>query len=322
MAKKVLTMNNSSNLIKKDIDDAFRDFIKHCRVKNLVDSTLDYYENSYYKFREFYNGDIEDINSTVVDDFILYLREVTEMNDISINTFIKAIRTILYYFMKIGYLEKFNITIYKAEKKVKETYTDAELELLLKKPNLKQCDFTEYRTWVIINFLMGTAARANTICNIRIKDLDLDSAVVLFATTKNKKQQVMPISNQLCSVLKEYLNYRQHESEDDYLFVSVYSQKLNSNSLRTSIAKYNQRRGVMKTSVHLFRHTFAKKWIQSQGNIFTLQKILGHSTLDMVKEYVNLFDDDIREDYDKYNPLQNFNNSKHLKIKKSKGDGK
>lgn len=74
----------------------------------------------------------------------------------------------------------------------------------------------------------------------------------------------------------------------------------------------------MKTGVHLFRHTFAKKWIQNGGNIFSLQKILGHSSLEMVKEYVNMFGEDIRQDYDKYNPLDVFMNTKYISIRNNR----
>lgn len=307
-----------NKLIKKNSDDAFKDFIKYCNIKNLSDATITYYEKCWEKFREFYDGELEGITSKTIDDYVLYLKTNTTMNDVSINTFKRGLRAILYYFMKLGYVEKFKITIHHAEKKLKETYTDRELELLLKKPDLKKCNFAEYRTWVIINFLLGTGCRANTLCNIRVKDLDLENGFVRFRKTKNKKQQIVPISHKLCLILHEYLKYRQAESDEDYLFVSIYSQKLNSNSLHQSIAKYNQRRGVMKTGIHLFRHTFAKKWIQNGGNIFSLQKILGHSSLEMVKEYVNMFSDDIRRDYDKFNPLDNFANTKYISMKKSK----
>lgn len=306
-----------NNLNYKNIDNAFRDFIKYCRVKNLSDATITFYENCFGKFREFYQGDLDGIKSKTIDDYVLYLKS-TDITDVSINTYLKGLRAILYYFMKLGYMEEFKITIHQAEKKVKETYTDRELELLLRKPNLKKCNFAEYRTWVIENFLLGTGCRANTLCNIKVKDLDLENGVVKLTKTKNKKQQIVPISHKLCLILHEYLKYRKPESDEDYLFVSIYSEKLNANSLRQAIAKYNQRRGVMKTGVHLFRHTFAKKWIQNGGNIFSLQKILGHSSLEMVKEYVNMFSDDIRRDYDKFNPLDDFTNTKYISMKKSK----
>ncbi len=306
-------MNNKKN---KNIDDAFRDFIKYCRIKNLADATIQFYEDSWEKFREFYDGDMEGITSELVDEYVLNLRHQKQLSDISVNTYLRGLRVIIYRFIKLHYVEDFRITIHKAEKKVKETYTDKEIEILLRKPNLQKCDFSEYRTWVIINFLLSTGCRANTICNIKMKDLKLESGIVIFTTTKNKKQQVVPLNHKMCLILQEYLAYRQPSSDDDYLFTSIYSEQMNNNSLRQSIERYNNRRGVMKQGVHSFRHTFAKLWIQNGGNIFSLQKMLGHASLEMVKEYVDIFGEDLRRDYDKYNPLNNFTNKKYISMKK------
>ena len=45
------------------------------------------------------------------------------------------------------------------------------------------------------------------------------------------------------------------------------------------------------------------KWILNGGDIFRLQKILGHSDLSVVKEYVQMFGNDLSVDFDKFNPL-------------------
>lgn len=306
-----ITMNILTN---KTIDNAFEDFIKHCKVKNLAPATIKYYQDCYERFREFYQDELDCINSNTIDDYVLFLRD-SGINDVSVNTYKRGLRVILYYFMEQGYVEEFKISIYKAEKKIKEVYTDLEIERLLKKPNLKKCDFAEYRSWVIVNFLLGTGCRSNTLCNIQIKDLSLEDGLVRLSTTKNKKQQIIPISKHLCIILQEYLTYRQAKTDEDYLFVSVYNEKLNGDSLYNSIKKYNNRRGVRKQGIHTFRHTFAKNWIKNGGNIFTLQKMLGHSSLEMVKEYVEMFEDDLRIDYDKYNPLDNFTNTNYIKMR-------
>jgi integrase/recombinase XerD len=308
-----IEMNGIKNI---KIDKAYENFIKFCKVKNLSSATIEYYNGCWDKFLRFFQGDLQNIDKNLIDNFKLSLQEDKNVSDISVNTYLRGIRAILYYFMKLGYIEKFHIKISKAEKKIKETYTDAELIILLKKPNIKKCTFDEYRDWVIINFFMSTGCRSRTLCNIKIKDLDLDSGIVLFTTTKNKKQQIVPLNEQICLILQEYLTYRQAEDEEEYLFVSIYGEQLNANSLGHSIKDYNNRRGVMKQGIHLFRHTFAKKWIQNGGNMFSLQKILGHSTLDMVKEYVNLFSEDVRRDYDKYNPLQQFYQKNYINMKK------
>lgn len=68
---------------------------------------------------------------------------------------------------------------------------------------------------------------------------------------------------------------------------------------------YNIARNVSKTSLHLFRHTFAKNYILAGGGLVQLQMILGHSTLDMTRRYINLYGSDVHRDFDKLNPLNN-----------------
>ena len=74
--------------------------------------------------------------------------------------------------------------------------------------------------------------------------------------------------------------------------------------LRQSIARYNTRRGVQKTCIHLFRHPFARKYlIDCGGDAFTLQKLLGQSTLAMTKHYCAIYDADLTKNYDNFSPL-------------------
>lgn len=299
----------------KTIKEGFEEFIKHCKVKNLSEHTISYYNVSYDYFTKLYpeDGLIEDITKSVVDDYILHLREMN-MKNTSVNSRLRGLRAMLYYFMKLGYMDKFKVELIKAEKKVKETYTDEELELLLKKPNLKECSFAEYRNWVIINYLLSTGNRLRTFINIKIKDVDFDSGYITLKETKNKKQQIVPLSKQLAEIILEYLEYR-HGEPEDYLFCNIYGEKLKEDTIKSAIRQYNLRRGVNKTSIHLFRHTFAKKWILAGGDMFRLQKVLGHSTIDMVKEYVNMFNDDLKQDYDKFNALdQLVENKENIKM--------
>lgn len=301
MKRKTLQKSISS----KSINEGFKEFYRYCRIKNLATATLDFYENTIYTFSNFLALDnpISIIDSGTIDEYILYCRKNTDMNDISINTNLRGLRVIFYYFMRLDYMEEFKIKLPKAEKKIKETYSDSELKLLLKKPNLKDCSFAEYRNWVLVNYLLGTGNRADTICNLKIKDIDFENGYVRMNKTKNKRQQIIPLTNTLANVLMEYLQYR-NGKDDDYLFITVTGSQLNRNSLFQAIKNYNQKRGVMRTGIHLFRHTFAKKWIMEKGDIFRLQKALSHSTLDMVKEYANIFDEDLKQDYDKFNALE------------------
>ena len=71
-----------------------------------------------------------------------------------------------------------------------------------------------------------------------------------------------------------------------------------------AVWNYNHSRGVEKTSLHLFRHTYAKLYIQAGGDPFRLQKLLGHADLTMTRRYVALYADDLKANYDALNPLE------------------
>lgn len=118
----------------------------------------------------------------------------------------------------------------------------------------------------------------------------------------NLTAQIIPMSDSLRQILREYLSYRQGAS-DDYLFCNACGGKADRRTYQEALAAYNRTRGVGKTSAHLYRHTFAKKWIMNGGDVFRLQKLLGHSDLTITREYVNMFSVDLSKNYSQFNPL-------------------
>lgn len=297
-----LTFHSNSNYTVKEV---FDEFIDYGIIKNLIDETIGWYRMQYSIFQQFLKNDeldISEISYQTVSDYILYLRKKGTCNEMTVNSYLKGIRAFLYYAMEKEYLTPFKIKIPKANKKIKETYSDDELKVLLKKPNMKESTFNEYKMWVFINYLLGTGNRISTALNVRICEVDFKNGMVQMNHTKNRIAQFVPLSQTLSNILKEYLRYRKGNPED-YLFCNSYGEKGDIRTYQDMLKRYNNKRGVAKTSAHLFRHTFAKKWILNGGDVFRLQKILGHSDLTVVKEYVNMFGNDMAANFDKYNPL-------------------
>lgn len=302
-------MNNQKlalqNVTASTVSECFKEYIDRCYIKNLSEETIKLYRN---QFKVFYNtlADkdclISDITSKDVNNFILYLRKEHSCNDITINSYLRGIRAFLYFAMDENYLSSFKVIIPKVDKKIKETYLDSELKSLLKKPNLKTATFTEYKMWVFSNYLLATGNRLSSALNVQIQNLDFDNRVIQINKTKNRKAQIIPMSETLSKILKEYLKYRKG-NDDDYVFCNSRGGKGDLRTYQDMLADYNRKRGVSKTSAHLYRHTFAKKWIMNGGDIFRLQKILGHSDLAVVKEYVQMFGNDLSVGFDKFNPL-------------------
>ena len=78
--------------------------------------------------------------------------------------------------------------------------------------------------------------------------------------------------------------------------------------------EYNKRRGVNKTGIHRYRHTFAKQWIINGGNVVSLSKLLGHSSLDITQNYINLLVSDIAKQVDELNVLDTFYSKSRLSL--------
>ena len=304
-----LKVNNES---KKLLNVAYSEFIKQKEYEGLAERTIEKYTACWKEFERSTSAVYtSEIALSSVNEYLQYLKENTRTNDMTRRIRLQQVRFAVYWFIEQGYTPYFRIRLPKAVKKVKEIYTTYELEKLLVKPNLYTCPFSEFRNWVVINFLLGTGCRASTLVSIQLKDLDLRTAQVTYRHTKNKHQQVVPLTKSLVKVLNEYVTKTGLDlNNDNYLFPNSFGQQMKSGSMAHRLREYNKRRGVIRTGTHLFRHTFASLWIKSGGDPFRLQRILGHSTLKMVQNYVRLYTDDIAESYERSNPLEQLSNNK------------
>lgn len=137
-----------------------------------------------------------------------------------------------------------------------------------------------------------------------MSDIDFENKLIKLNVLKSRRQQYIPMSSGLKEVLKLYLSLWEY-SEDDYLFPEYEGGKFSTQGAYWALKQYNIARGVSKTSVHLYRHTYAKNYIIAGGDCTYLQRLLGHSTLAMTNHYINLYGTDLQQNYDKFNPLDN-----------------
>ena len=227
-----------------------------------------------------------------------YLTDVDLVNEQTVLSYFRDFRAIMYFAMDNGWIDRFKIVIPEREAPIKNCYTKAELDKLLKKPD--ENNFTDYRNWVIINYLLSTGHRIQTIIKLKVGDIDFEEGYINVNTQKNKGVNRIGLIRKMAVILKEYITYYRCDEVgeplyDEVLFCNRYGEPLTDGGLKMSIKSYNEKRGVSKTSIHLFRHTFAKNWIVSGGDIVSLQKMLGHSSLKMVQRYANLYASDVKE---------------------------
>ena len=120
------------------------------KFQKLSPDTIRYYESCFKHFKGYF--DPEQSCAAITKDtfygYIEYLENNTNANTVTINTYLRGVRALFYYFMEEGYTKRFKVELLKQKKIIKETYSETDVERLLKKPDLKKCNFSEYRSWV------------------------------------------------------------------------------------------------------------------------------------------------------------------------------
>ncbi len=162
------------------------------------------------------------------------------------------------------------------------------------------------RDRAIILLLVDTGMRATELCNLLINDLNWVTGHVR-VVGKGKKERLVPISKETIGVVEEYLSVRKNTAQSAPLFALRSEKPLDRYKLRKILADLGERSKVSHVFPHRFRHTFAIQFLRNGGNIYSLQKILGHSTLDMVKRYLAIAQNDIDHDHSIASPVRCWN---------------
>ena len=146
----------------------------------------------------------------------------------------------------------------------------------------------KHRNRAIILLLLDTGLRATELCTALRKETDLQRRC-LKVIGKGNKERILYFSPTTAQALWKCIQH-------DYpaLFVNERGAPLNRDLLASMLYRTCDRAGVPRYSPHDFRHTFAVNFLRNYPNIYVLQQMLGHSTLDMVKRYLAISEQDMR----------------------------
>ena len=127
---------------------------------------------------------------------------------------------------------------------------------------------------------------------------------------KGSKERIVPIGVSLQKALWKYMNrYRPEPAHPNVtvLFLSRNGRALAARSVYCRIRQYGEKGGLVgvRCSPHTFRHTFAISYLRNGGDVSSLQRMLGHSSLEVVRIYVNMCRADIKECHRRFSPADN-----------------
>lgn len=158
------------------------------------------------------------------------------------------------------------------------------------------------RNRALMLFLLDTGVRVGELITIEKEKVDYKACSVK-VLGKGNKERVVFFSPTTSLAVWKYAS----SNESRYLFCTETNRKLDRNNVSKTIKRICERAGVPAYSPHDFRHTFAVNYLRNYPNIYALQQMLGHSSLDMVKRYLVISEQDLKKAHMQASPVENWN---------------
>lgn len=159
------------------------------------------------------------------------------------------------------------------------------------------------RNRAILLLMLDTGLRASELCDLKIEDLDTRNHRIFVKQGKGMKERLLPFSPRTGQMIWRYLASRKDTQPQDPLFVGRLNRPLTRTKLAEMCSGIGKRAGVPDVHPHRFRHTFAIQYLRNGGNAYTLQMMLGHNSLEMVKRYLKLAQVDLDSAHRRASPV-------------------
>lgn len=189
----------------------------------------------------------------------------------------------------------------KTARKVMQTLTPEEISKILDGFNTSTANGC--RNAAVVCLFLDSGLRSAELQDLRMPDLHLEDRW-LKVMGKGQKERVVPFGNRTARLLQQYINrFRPKVGGVDVLFLNIYGEPLTENAVASLFKRIAKRSGIPRLHVHLLRHTFATNFLIGGGDSLTLQKILGHETLEMTRRYVDQVASQVTVLNERYSPI-------------------
>jgi site-specific recombinase XerD len=170
--------------------------------------------------------------------------------------------------------------------------------------------YDKFRNHAILMLFLDTGIRLDELVTLRLSKIEFTVGEMTILGKGNKERKV-PIGTQAKKALVDYIVKERPEpknpQEEDRVFLNSTGYPITHDTVEKMFQRIKKLAGVEKFHPHACRHTFSVRYLVNGGDAFSLQKILGHTSLEMTRKYVNLASGDVKDKHRKFSPMDNFN---------------
>lgn len=173
--------------------------------------------------------------------------------------------------------------------------------------SMREDTFTGLRDKTLFLLSLDSGIRPSEALQLLPSDIDLSACRIRIraATSKTRTGRTIFFSDHVRHLLERLLAVRPEEWNEGKapVFCSSYGTPMDTHTWTVQLRRYAQKAGLPRLSAYDLRHQHAIDYLRNGGDVMTLQKEMGHSTLDMTRQYLALSDDDLRTAHRKASPI-------------------
>jgi len=324
--------------MKTDFEYQINEYMVYCHSRQLRPKTMMSYEATLRLFEKWCKDvmkvtDLAKVNESMVRKYITHLQERGKYtfysNDkkkgincperrrdydqplsvVCINNYLRNLKVFFHWLEEDFVISKDptkKIKLLKHERKAKEYMNDEDCKKLMSKFNKSY--YPEYRDFAITMLLMDTGMRLGECCCLKVDDIDLKGRSILLKAeiTKGRQDRVVFFSAKTEIHLRRWLHFKDRYVESDALFPMKHNgEAITISAFERNFKGYLNRADIKGNySPHCLRNNFAKRCLMNGMDIYTLSRILGHSSVTVTeKAYLDLTDEDLCKRYQSFSPV-------------------
>jgi integrase/recombinase XerD len=263
-----------------------------------------------------------EVETKHLDSFALYMRrdyktkKLKNLKESTVNNILSRVRSFFEWQSKNGLLlinPAEDIRPIRVIETLPKIISEQEMTRLIEMPDLEKS--IGIRDRAIMETLYATGIRHRELHRLNLYDLDLRSRRLTVIQGKNRRDRIVPLTENAVFWLNEYLNKSRSElirkayskkakqrgepmpPPTQALWLSNIGKRLSYSSIDQNISKYARLAEIetIKVNVHSFRHCCASHLLANGADIRHIQKLLGHRNLEATQIYLHLQVEDLRK---------------------------
>jgi integrase/recombinase XerC/integrase/recombinase XerD len=283
------------DMAEVELDKLIVHFAQCNKVEGKSPRTVAWYSEMLHDFVRFMEsegckGVLSEFDMETVRDFVAHEQE-RGISPYTVQGKVRALKAFSSWLFREAYMSGnllANFKLPRVPKTLIEPLTSAEIDQLVNCQN--PLTAVGCRDIAILIVMLDTGIRLSELCGLRFEDAHIEEGY-LKVMGKGSKERIVPVGASAQKMLWRYIIHFRPEpmvKSDNYLFLTLDGKPLRGNAVELLIKRWGKRAGVPRLHAHLCRHTFATNYlIYNCGDVFRLQQILGHSSLEMVRRYVH-----------------------------------